>query len=85
MGLLRLVDSFAPGDRMERDRGVDQFPKCRRILSFRPQRKSRTEEGGWEMTERKGTSDSRRKILDLVNHHTSRLTVSASIKAHVLR
>src|SRR5271167_607226 len=54
MGLLRLVDSFATGDRMERGRGGDQFPKCRRVLSFRPQRKSRTEEHGWELTERKG-------------------------------
>ena len=45
VGLLWFVDRFATGDRMERGRGVDQFPMCRRIPSFRPQRKSRTEEG----------------------------------------
>jgi len=50
VGLLRLVDSFATGDRMELNRGVDQFPKCRRVPSFRPQRKSRTKEGAWELT-----------------------------------
>jgi hypothetical protein len=36
VALLRLVDSFATGDRMELNRGVDQFPNCRRVPSFRP-------------------------------------------------
>jgi hypothetical protein len=39
MGLLRLVDSFATGDRMEYGRGVDQFPKRRRVPAFCPQGK----------------------------------------------
>ena len=56
MGLLRLVDSFATGDRMERGRGVDQFPKCRRVPSFRPQRKSRTQEAAWELRGRRSVS-----------------------------
>ncbi len=36
LGLLWLVDSFATGDRMERGRSVDQFPKRRCVRSFRP-------------------------------------------------
>ena len=42
LGLLPLVDSFATGDRLERDRCFGQFPKRRCVSSFRPQRKSRT-------------------------------------------
>ena len=34
LGLLRLPDRFATGDRMEHRRGVDQFPECRRVQLF---------------------------------------------------
>ncbi len=40
LGLLRFVDCFAAGDRLERDRGSDQFRQRRRVPIFRPQRKA---------------------------------------------
>jgi len=39
LGLLRSVDCVATGNRMERDRGVYQFLKRRRIPSFRAEGK----------------------------------------------
>ena len=40
LGLLRFIDSFAPGGDMERHRGAGQFAKCRGILLFRPERET---------------------------------------------
>src|SRR4030095_12160692 len=40
LGLLRLVDCFAAGDRLEHDRGSDQFRERRRGPIFRPQSKA---------------------------------------------
>src|SRR5688572_15313581 len=40
LGLLRLVDCFAAGGRMERHRGTDQFRERRRVPVFRPQSKA---------------------------------------------
>src|SRR5215813_3363782 len=39
LGLLRPADSLAPGDRVERRRGGDQFLERRRLLPLRPPRK----------------------------------------------
>jgi hypothetical protein len=39
LGLLRIVDRFATGDRMEHDRGIDQRSERRRVPMFRPWKK----------------------------------------------
>lgn len=40
IGLLRLADCFATCDRMERSRGVDNFPERWRVAALRAERKS---------------------------------------------
>ena len=40
VGVLRFVDCVAARDRMERDRGVDQFSERRRVLLFCAQGKA---------------------------------------------
>src|SRR6185312_7870708 len=40
LGLLRLIDCFTAGDRMEHDRDSDQFRERRRVSIFRPQSKA---------------------------------------------
>ena len=42
VGLLRFIDSFATGNVTEHHRGVGQFAERRRVLLFRPRRKTAT-------------------------------------------
>ena len=43
LDLLRTADRVTAGDRVEHDRGINQFLQCRRIPLFRPKRKTRFE------------------------------------------
>jgi hypothetical protein len=48
VGLLRLIDRLAASDHMERDRGLHPLSDRRRIRSFRPHRKERSQSNAAE-------------------------------------